>query len=111
MVGMIEETAARYRVDEPLNMTICATDGDRIIAARYSSERQSRSLFHTTSFKHLHELYPHNPRIAEAGDDAFMVVSEPLVDLRGAWEEVSESTAIVAQGADVQQRPFNPRHT
>jgi glutamine amidotransferase len=40
-----------------------------------------------------------------------MVVSEPLVDLRGAWEEVAESTAIVAQGADVQQRPFNPRHT
>jgi len=25
--------------------------------------------------------------------------------------EVPESTAIVAQGADVQQRPFNPRHT
>ncbi|HIA2355354.1 TPA: class II glutamine amidotransferase, partial [Burkholderia contaminans] len=110
MVGVIEESATQHRVATPLNMTICATDGERIIAVRYSSERRSRSLFHSTSFKHLHELYPHNPRIAEAGDDAFMVVSEPLVDLRGAWEEVPESTAIVAQGADVQQRPFGPRH-
>ncbi|PXX39419.1 MULTISPECIES: class II glutamine amidotransferase [Burkholderia] len=109
MAGVVEETAARHRVADPLNMTVCATDGERIIAVRYSSERQSRSLFHSTSFKHLHELYPHDPRIAEVGGDAFMVVSEPLVDLRGAWEEVPEGMAIVAHGADVQQRPFGPR--
>ena len=50
MVGVVEESAARHRVADPLNMTICATDGERIIAVRYSSERQSRSLFHSTSF-------------------------------------------------------------
>lgn len=64
MAGVVEETAARHCVAQPLNWTICATDGERIIAVRYSSERQSRLLFHSTSFKHLHELYPHNPRIA-----------------------------------------------
>lgn len=109
MAGIIEDIAARHRVDLPLNMTVCVTDGEQIIAVRYSSERQSRSLFHSTSFRHLHELYPHNPRIAEAGDDAFMVLSEPLVDLRGAWEEIPESTAIIARGGDVEQRPFEPR--
>ncbi|WP_431821525.1 class II glutamine amidotransferase [Burkholderia sp. F1] len=109
MAGVVEDIAARHRVDLPLNMTVCVTDGEQIIAVRYSSERQSRSLYHSTSFRHLHELYPHNPRITEAGDDAFMVLSEPLVDLRGAWEEIPESTAIIARGGDVEQRPFEPR--
>ncbi len=66
---------ARHRVEEPLNMTVCATDGEQIIAVRYSSERQSRTLFHNTSFRQMHELYPDDPRIAMAGQDAFLVVS------------------------------------
>jgi glutamine amidotransferase len=90
-------------------MTVCATDGEQIVAARYSSETQSRSLFHSTSFHHLHELYPDDPRITAAGDDAFLVLSEPLVDLPGAWEEVPEGTAIVAKGGDIKQHRFSPR--
>lgn len=112
MAGVVEEIAARHHVDMPLNMTVCATDGEQIVAVRYSSERQSRSLFHSASFQHLHALYPHDPRITTVGDDAFMVLSEPLVDLPDAWEEIPESTAIVARGASVEQRPFAPRrHT
>ncbi|CAN0618700.1 glutamine amidotransferase [Burkholderia multivorans] len=111
MAGLVEDLAARHGVDAPLNMTVCVTDGEQIVAVRYSSELQSRSLYHSTSFRHLHELYPHDPRIAEVGGDAFMVVSEPLVDLPGEWEEIPESTAIVVRGADVAQYPFVPlRH-
>jgi glutamine amidotransferase len=109
MAGLIEQTAALHRVTLPLNMTICATDGEQVVAVRYSSERQSRTLFHSTSFKHLHELYPHNPRIAAAGEDAFLVLSEPLVDLPDAWAEVAESTAIVARRGDIRQQAFVPR--
>jgi len=109
--GQRRMLAARHGVDAPLNMTVCVTDGEQIVAVRYSSERRSRSLYHSTSFRHLHELYPHDPRIAEVGDDAFMVVSEPLVDLPGEWEEIPESTAIVVRGADVAQYAFSPlRH-
>jgi predicted glutamine amidotransferase len=109
MAGLIEQTAARHRVETPLNMTVCATDGAQIVAVRYSSERQSRTLFHSTSFRHLHELYPHDPRITSAGENAFLVLSEPLVDLPDAWEEVAESTAVVARHGDVQQHAFVPR--
>ncbi|MGN4190202.1 class II glutamine amidotransferase [Burkholderia gladioli] len=109
MAGLIEETAARHGVAQPINMTVCATDGEQVVAVRYSSERQSRTLFHSTSFRHLHELYPDDPRIAAVGDDGFLVLSEPLVDLPDAWEEIPESTAIVSRHGEVAQFPFVPR--
>jgi predicted glutamine amidotransferase len=108
MAGAIEEVAALHGVDAPLNMTVCATDGKQIVAVRYASDGRSRTLFHSTSFRHLHELYPNDQRIAAVGDDAFMVVSEPLVDLPGAWESIPEGSAIVARGSDIEQRAFVP---
>jgi glutamine amidotransferase len=108
MVAVIEEAGRRHGIEHPLNMTVCATDGEQIVAVRYSSEAESRSLFHSTSFRHLGELYPDDPRIKAAGDDAFLVLSEPLVDLPGAWQEIPESTAIVARGSSIEQRAFTP---
>lgn len=109
MAGFVEATARARGVREPLNMTVCASDGEQLIAVRYSSERQSRSLFHSTSFRHLRELYPDDPRIAAVGDDAYLIVSEPLVELPDAWAEVPESTAIVVRGAQIDYLPFVPR--
>ena len=48
MVGFVEATGRKNGVEQPLNMTVCATDGEQIVAVRYSSEGQSRSLFHST---------------------------------------------------------------
>ncbi|EEA04408.1 glutamine amidotransferase class-II [Burkholderia sp. H160] len=109
MVGFVEATGRKHDVDEPLNMTVCATDGEQIIAVRYSSEGQSRSLFHTASFRHLHEMYPDDPRIKTAGENAFLVLSEPLSDLAGWWEEIPESTAVVARGGEIAQYAFRPQ--
>jgi hypothetical protein len=41
-------------------------------------------------------------------DDARIVVSEPLGDLRGAWREVPESTCIVLRDGREELRPFGP---
>jgi glutamine amidotransferase len=108
MVAVIEATGRRHGIEHPLNMTVCATDGEQIVAVRYSSETESRSLFHSNSFRHLRELYPDDPRIKVAGDDAFLVLSEPLVDLPGAWQEIPESAALVARGSSVEHRAFTP---
>jgi predicted glutamine amidotransferase len=108
MVAVVEEAGRRHGVEHPLNMTVCATDGEQIVAVRYSSEGQSRSLFHSTSFRHLRELYPEDDRIKMAGDDAYLVLSEPLVDLPGVWQEIPESTAVVTKGASVEKFPFRP---
>lgn len=108
VVAVIEETGRLRGIEHPLNMTVCVTDGEQIVAILYSSEAESRSLFHSTSFRHLRELYPENPRIKVAGDDAFLVLSEPLVGLPGVWREIPESAAIVARGPGIEHRPFTP---
>src|ERR1700692_1892559 len=105
---LVEDVGRRKGATQPVTMTVCATDGEQIVAVRYSSEAQSRSLFHSTSFRHVHKLYPDDARITAVGDDAFFVLSEPLVDLPGAWEEIPEGTAIVARGGVIEQHPFRP---
>ena len=109
MAGFVEATARRHGIAHPLSMTVCASDGEQLVAVRYASEGQSpRSLYHSTSFKHLHALYPDDPRIAAVGDDAYLIVSEPLVDLPQAWAQVPESTAIVVRGTQIEYLPFAP---
>lgn len=109
MAWLVEDVGRRYGIDKPLNMTVCVTDGEQIIAARYSSEGASRSLFHSTSIRGLHALYPNDPRFVVVGDDAFMVLSEPLMDLPGAWQEVPDGSALVARGGEIKTQAFAPR--
>ncbi|WAI83784.1 MULTISPECIES: class II glutamine amidotransferase [Achromobacter] len=108
MVGAVEETGRRHGVTHPINMTVCALDGERLIAVRYSSEAESRTLFHNTCVRHLRELYPQDPQIATLDEDAFLLLSEPLSEMPGVWEEVPEATAIIAGGGDVRHYPFVP---
>lgn len=108
MVGAVEETGRRHGVAQPINMTVCALDGVRLIAVRYSSEGDSRTLFHNTCGRHLRELYPDHPQIAALAEDAFLLLSEPLSELPGAWEEVPEATAIIAGRGDVRHYAFAP---
>lgn len=108
MVGVVEAAGHRYGVAHPLNMTVCALDGERLIAVRYSSEGQSRSLFHNTAVRHLRQLYPDDPRVAALDDSAFMLLSEPLSDLPGVWEEVCEASAIIAGPSGVTRTEFVP---
>ena len=109
MTGLVEECAGRRGIANPLQMTVATTNGKALWVFRYSTEHQSRSLFYSTDFRTLRELYPDNERIASVSDETRLVVSEPLVDLPGAWNEVPESSCgIIQSGAD-DLRPFRPR--
>jgi len=102
MVGHVEMVAARHDIADPVQMTIATSDGERVWAFRYSTQRQSRSLFFSTDITSLRELYPDNPVFTRLSDETRIVVSEPLGDLPGAWREVPESTyGIVQPGPDV----------
>lgn len=107
-VGHIEETGRRHGVEHPIQMTVATTNGDTTWAFRYSSEGQSRTLFHSNDVSTLREQYPNHPMLHELSDDARLVVSEPLGDLRGAWSEVPESSFVSVHGATIDIGAFTP---
>jgi glutamine amidotransferase len=108
-VGFIEETGHRHGVEYPIQMTVATTDGTRTWAFRYSSEHNSRSLYFSTAVTTLRQLYPDHAVIGALSEEARLVVSEPLGDLPGAWNEVPESTCGVVQPGEDELRPFTPR--
>ena len=109
MVGLVEEAGRRHSAEHPLQMTIATTDGKNVWAFRYSSERKSRSLYYSTDMRTVRKLYPERPRLQEVSDETRIIVSEPIVDLAGAWNEVPESSyGLVCEGED-ELHAFRPR--
>jgi glutamine amidotransferase len=108
MVGFVEDTGRRRDIEHPVQMTIATTDGTTIWAFRYSSEGDSRSLWFSTRMDALKALYPESAELSSLSDETRAIVSEPLGDLPGAWNEAPEShVGIVQPGAD-DLRPFAP---
>ena len=108
MVGFVEETGRRYGVELPINMTIATTDGRFVYAFRYSSEGESRSLYFSTRMDALQAMYPESAELAALSDETRVVVSEPLGDLAGAWNEVPEAHVGIIQPGEDELRPFTP---
>ena len=108
-VGFIEATGRARGVENPVQMTVATTDGESVWVFRYSSERQTRSLFYSTAVETLRSQYPDNPVFRELSDETRLVVSEPLSELAGTWNEVPEaSCGLIHEGQD-ELRPFTPR--
>jgi len=107
-VGFIEETGHRHGVEHPIQMTVATTNGKAVWAFRYSSERSSRSLFFSTAVATLREQYPDNPMLVGMSDESRVVVSEPLGELEGVWNEVPESSCGVIQEGQDELLPFAP---
>ena len=108
MVGFVEETGRRHGVEQPIQMTVATTDGRTIWAFRYSSEGDSRSLYYSTNMDTLRALHPELEELGALSDETRVVVSEPLGDLPGAWNEVPESHVGIIQPGDDELRPFTP---
>jgi hypothetical protein len=89
---LIESVGRRSGIEHPIQMTVATSDGESLWGFRYSSEGKSRSLFYSTKVDTLRAQYPHNPVLHGLSDETRLVVSEPLGDLVGAWNEVPESS-------------------
>ena len=108
MAGFVEAVGREAGVAEPLQMTIGVSDGERIHAVRYASGPVVNTLFVSEDVRSLQLLYPESEQLSQYSDDARLVVSEPLVDLPGAWREIEPSTALVVDGGTVEVVPFVP---
>jgi glutamine amidotransferase len=107
-VGFIEATGRRHGIEHPIQMTVATTNGENIWAFRYSSEGRSRSLFFSTEVEALKMLYPDDARLQQLDAESRIVVSEPLGDMIGAWNEVPESTWGVIQPGRDELNTFTP---
>jgi predicted glutamine amidotransferase len=109
MVGLVEATGEKHGVAEPLQMTIATTDGTTVWAFRYASAGEPRSLWFSTRADALKATYPDNEVLAGLSDETRVVVSEPLGDLEGAWNEVPAAHVGIVQPGEDELRPFSPR--
>jgi glutamine amidotransferase len=108
-VGLIEAVGRAHGVEHPIQMTVATTNGSSLWAFRYSSEGKSRTLFYSTRVDTLREQHPEVAILRELSDESRLVVSEPLGDLLGAWNEVPEAHYGVIQEGQDELLPFVPR--
>jgi predicted glutamine amidotransferase len=108
MAGFVEAIAAAADLAEPaLQMTLGVSDGVRLYAARYASGPEVNTSYVSEDPESVRMLYPGDEGLAHFGDDARVVVSEPLTHLPGMWREVPAGTALII-GKDIEGRAFQP---
>jgi predicted glutamine amidotransferase len=110
MVGFVEDVGRRRGIEHPIQMTIGTSDGKSVWAFRYSSERDSRTLYYSTDVRTVRTLHPELEVLQLVSDETRIIVSEPLGDLTGAWNEVPESSYGVVQDGEDELRPFRPAY-
>ncbi|HLN15214.1 MAG TPA: class II glutamine amidotransferase [Acidimicrobiales bacterium] len=108
MVGRVERARSDRGVEAPFRATGATTDGKTLYAFRYSSDKQSKTLYHSEGVTSI--------RTVAGGEESFpadgrIVVSEPLElgyrDQR--WVEVPEwSLVTVRAGEEPVVTPFEP---
>ena len=108
-IGLVESVGQKKGVKYPFQGTIATTDGEHTWAFRYSSEGKSRSLFFTTHVPTLRDLYPQREILQEVSEEARLIVSEPLGDVPGVWNEVPESSYGVVGHGDDSLQSFKPK--
>lgn len=109
MVGRVEQARTDNNVDDPFTATICAADGDTIYAVRYSSNRQSNSLFHSRGAMRLSA--GDGTGHIELPEDGRIIASEPLeLEYRDThWVELPEwSITTVRRGQEPVIDEFEP---
>ena len=107
-IGLVESVGHEHGVEFPFQGTIATSNGECVWAFRYSSEGKSRSLFFSTDVRTLRALYPGNELLRGLGDESRLVVSEPLGDLPGSWNEVPEASYGVIQPGQDELHAFTP---
>jgi predicted glutamine amidotransferase len=107
-VGFVEDVGRRHGVEHPVHMTVATSDGKSTWVFRYSSEKATSSLYYSTDISQLRRLYPELDVLEGLGADTRLIVSEPLRDLPGAWNEVPEGTWGFVRRDEHDIQPFQP---
>jgi predicted glutamine amidotransferase len=109
MAGFIEAAGRRLGIDEPLQMTLGVSNGERLYGVRYASGPVANTLYVSSTVSDLRQLYPEREQRLHFSEESRAVVSEPLFDLPGLWHEVPAGSALIVQEGPDEAVPFAPR--
>ncbi|MFB7180707.1 class II glutamine amidotransferase [Streptomyces sp. NPDC056257] len=110
MAGLVEDLGRQHGVPNPLQMTIAVSDGEQVWAFRYSSQGCSRSLYYSSRADTVRHLYPELDYLRDVSDETRIVVSEPLGNLPGLWNELPEgSYSVLPSDRHTDYFPFSPK--
>ncbi|MEM7144145.1 MAG: class II glutamine amidotransferase [Verrucomicrobiota bacterium] len=104
-MGHVERVRREAGIEEPIHFSACTTDGERLWSVRYSSNRDSRTQYHS---KHIHALREIDGSYEALPDGAVIVLSEPLDELNEHWEAVPEASSLVVEDGSVTIDSFAP---
>ena len=107
-VAFIEQVCARNGIAHPMRMSVAVSDGTSAWAFRYSSEGIPPSLYYSTKVATLREQLPDISIFRTLSDSSRLIVSEPLGELAGAWNEVPASTVAVIRAGEDELQAFAP---
>lgn len=108
MVGRVERARREHGIAEPFRATMAATDGTTVWAVRYSSDRNSKTLYRNEGPLAIAMTDGTHEHLAEG---AHVLVSEPLEVGYNAhhWVEIPEWTLLsVRAGEDIGVQEFEP---
>ncbi|MGY1592467.1 class II glutamine amidotransferase [Geodermatophilus sp. SYSU D00708] len=107
-VGLVEDVGRRHGVEYPVHMTVATSDGESIWVFRYSSEKSTSSLYFSSDVAQVRQLYPDLEALDRLGPATRFIVSEPLRELPGAWNEVPEASWALVRDGHQEIAPFAP---
>ena len=95
----LEELKKKNGLDEPSILNMVVTDGQRMIATRYSSapEKESRTLYFTHGKKYVCEGNICRMLPANKHTDAMLIVSEKLDEFVEEWTPVPDNHALLVE--------------
>ena len=96
-VAHVERARDDEGIERPLYFSASTTDGRRLWAVRYSSNNDSRTLYHS---RHIHALRDIHGTYEPLPEGAVIVLSEPLDELTDHWEAVPESSLLMVDGGE-----------
>lgn len=106
MVAFVENLARAHGIDTAIWMTLGVSDGKTLYSVRYASDGKAPSLYYSPDadeFSKVNPLYK-----AIFGEKARAIVSEPPGRFPEIWNEVPQSTLLVARDGDLEFQPFHP---
>lgn len=106
MAGFVEKVARMHGINTAIWMTLGVSDGKTLYSVRYGSDGKAPTLFYSPDADEFSKVNPQFKQLF--GERARAIVSEPPGKYPQIWNEVPQSTLVIARDGEIEFQPFKP---